>query len=103
MVEATELVDESDAARTEERAPVITPKRTRLAQALAFVALVAAFIGALGPADRVRTTYSWPPDELPSGSPSRLWYTPLLLIRRTPEAISARIPCSLPPPLRAAP
>jgi len=102
MVEATELVDESDAARTKERAPVITPKRTRLAQALALVALGAALVGAIGPADPVRTTYSWPPEELPSGTPSRLWYTPLLLIRRTPESVSARIPCSLPPPLRAA-
>jgi len=81
---------------------VIAHRRVGLAQALAFVALVAALIGALGPADRVRTTYSWPPGELPSGSPDRLWYTPLLLIRRTPEAVSARIPCSLPPALPAA-
>ena len=102
MVEAAELVDETDAARTEERAPVVTPMRVRLAQALAFVALVAALVGALGPADRVRTTYSWPPDELPSGTPSRLWYTPLLLVHRTPEAVSALIPCSLPPALPAA-
>jgi len=81
---------------------VRTHRRVRLAQALALVSLGAALIGALGPADRVRTTYSWPPGELPSGTPSRLWYTPLLLIRRTPETVSARIPCSLPPALPAA-
>ena len=102
MAEATELVDESDAARTKERAPVVAPRRARLAQALALVALGAALVGAIGPANGVRTTYSWPPEELPSGTPSRLWYTPLLLIRRTPEAVSARIPCSLPPALPAA-
>ena len=96
MVETTELVEQNGAARTEERAPLVVPKRVRLAQALAFVAVVAAVIGALGPADSVRTTYSWPPAELPSGTPSRLWYTPLLLIRRTPETVSARIPCSIP-------
>jgi len=101
MVETTDLV-ENNQAPDKERAPVVVHRRVRLAQALAFVAVVAALIGALGPADRVRTTYSWPPGELPSGTPSRLWYTPLLLIGRTPETVSARIPCSLPAPLPAA-
>ena len=75
------------------------PTRLRLAQALAFVGLIAALIGALGPAHEVRTVYSWPPAELPSGAPSRQWYTPLLLIRRQAEVISASVPCTLPPPL----
>ncbi len=101
-METTELVDERPEERTGKRAPAVTGGRLRLAQALALVAIVAALIGALGPAERVRTTYSWPPEELPSGTPSRLWYTPLLLIHRTPEAVSARIPCSLPPALPAA-
>jgi len=102
MVETTELVQENHAARTKEPASLVAPRRVRLAQALALVALGAALVGALGPADRVRTTYSWPPGELPSGTPSRYWYTPLLLIRRTPESVSARIPCSLPPALPGA-
>ena len=45
--------------------------RVRLAQALALVALVAALVGALGPADNVRTTYSWPPAALPEGTPPK--------------------------------
>ena len=74
-------------------------QRARLAQALAFVAVIAALIGALGPAEHVRTSYTWPPHALPTGTPSDLWYTPLLLIRRQPESIYARVPCTLPPPL----
>ncbi len=99
MVETIEPVQEKRAASTEARA---VPGRVRLAQVLALVALAAAVVGAIGPADHIRTTYSWPPRELPSGTPSRLWYTPLLLIRRTPESVSARLPCALPPALPAA-
>ena len=102
MVDTPELADENRAARTKERVLTVTYRRARLAQALAFVALLAALIGAIGPADRVRTTYSWPPEVLPSVTPSRLWYTPLLLIHRTPDTVSARIPCSLPPALPTA-
>ncbi|MGH3134772.1 MAG: arabinosyltransferase domain-containing protein, partial [Gaiellaceae bacterium] len=72
------------------------PARIRVAQALALVALVSALIGALGPADRVRTTYSWPPETLPTGTPERLWYTPLLLVRQQPELLTADVPCRLP-------
>ena len=71
--------------------------RVRIAQALALVALIAALIGALGPADWLRTTYSWPPPTLPSGDPDRLWYTPLLLIRHQPEVLTTDVPCTLPP------
>jgi arabinosyltransferase C len=63
---------------------------------LAAAALVAAAGAAIGPATHLRTTYSWPPRNLPAGEPQRLWYTPLLLARHEPESISARIPCSLP-------
>jgi len=81
------------------RSAAVPSKRVRLAQALALIALVAALVGALGPAERVRTTYSWPPKDLPAGAPSNAWYTPLLLVRHRPEAISARIPCTLAPAL----
>jgi hypothetical protein len=73
--------------------------RPKVALALASVALLAAVLGAFGPASKVRTTYSWPPSPLPAGTPSRVWYTPLLLIRHQPEALSATLPCSLPPAL----
>ena len=96
MSETTELVDERPTEHTGKRRPTRTSGRLRLAQALAFVALVAALIGAIGPADHLRTRYTWPPNPLPTGTPSRTWYTPLLLIRHAPEAISARLPCSLP-------
>jgi hypothetical protein len=77
--------------------------RPRLALALALVALAAALVGAVGPADEVRTTYAWPPATLPAAKPSTLWHTPLLLTRQRPEAISADVPCRLPPPLADAP
>jgi Mycobacterial cell wall arabinan synthesis protein len=77
-------------------------RRLRAAQALAFVGLFAALVGALGPAERVRTNYTWPPETMPSGSPSRVWYAPLLLVRHRPEELAATIPCALPPALRAA-
>ena len=74
----------------------------RGALALAAVSLLAAVVGALGPADAERTTYSWPPQSVPARNPARLWYSPLLLIRQQPESLSVRIPCSLPPELHAA-
>jgi hypothetical protein len=76
--------------------------RTRIALVLALVALVAAVVGAVGPAAKVRTTYSWPPTVLPAGKPTRFWYSPLLLIRHAPESIAAELPCSRPQPLPAA-
>jgi Mycobacterial cell wall arabinan synthesis protein len=82
--------------------PARPATRVRVAEVLAFLALVAALVGALGPAERVRTTYSWPPATLPQGTPERTWYTPLLLIRHRPETISARIPCTPPPALPGA-
>ncbi len=32
-------------------------------------------------------------------APERVWYTPLLLVRREPESLSIRVPCALPRPL----
>jgi Mycobacterial cell wall arabinan synthesis protein len=78
------------------------PRRVRLAQALAFLGLVAALVGALGPAEHVRTTYAWPPATLPGATPDRAWYAPLLLSRHRPDAVSVSIPCALPPPLPGA-
>ncbi len=102
MSETTELVDERPEERTGKRRPTRASGRVRLAQALAFVALGAALVGAIGPAEHLSTKYSWPPKTLPAGTPSRVWYTPLLLIRHRPETISARLPCSLPRALPAA-
>src|SRR5215467_12273451 len=95
---------ETRAAEAPEREPESfrsphSPRRVQLAQALAFIAVVAALIGAAGPAKPIRTTYYWPPHTLPQGSPSRLWYTPLLLTHRVPQLLAARIPCDLPPAL----
>ena len=68
-------------------------RRVRIAEWLAFGSLVAAFIGAIGPADEVRTTYTWPPRVLPNGQPTQDWYTPLLVATRAPEAVTAIVPC----------
>ena len=76
------------------------PRRLRVAEWLAFVGLVAALLAAIGPAERVRTTYSWPPATLPEESPRRLWYTPLLLASQVPESIVANLPCAAAPALR---
>ena len=78
-------------------------RRTRISLIVAVLSLVAAIIGAIGPADAIRSTYTWPPRSVPATTPTGLWYTPLLLIRHQPESITARIPCSLPPSLRDAP
>jgi hypothetical protein len=74
-------------------------RRAYLALVLASLALVAAVVGALGPAEKIRTSFSWPPETMPTGTPARLWYTPLLLVRRQPEELRARLPCALPPSL----
>lgn len=75
--------------------------RERVALALAFVALVCALIGAYGPADRIRSTHSWPPSTLPAKRPTDLWYSPLLLAAHRPEGIDVQIPCGLGPSLPA--
>jgi hypothetical protein len=95
----TQLHDGTHEAESNRRPPRVSTKRVQIAQLLAFVALVASLVGALGPAEDVRSRYSWPPAALPAGTPSRAWYTPLLLILHRPEALSATVPCALPPPL----
>ncbi len=89
------------AAMTEaENSPAAPPTvRMRIAQALGLLALVASLVAALGPAERVRTMYSWPPASLPADTPSRVWYTPLLLVTHQPEILSTDVPCTLPPTL----
>jgi Mycobacterial cell wall arabinan synthesis protein len=62
-------------------------RRSRLALGLALAALAAALVGAIGPADDVRTTYTLPP-----GEPRE----PLLLAQREPESISVEVDCMLP-------
>ena len=87
----------------ENREPEVNPRSGNgsrssqwLIPGLAVVALAAALLAAVGPAEHVRTTYSWPPAEVPSASPEQVWYTPLLLVRREPESLSIRVPCTLP-------
>jgi hypothetical protein len=71
-----------------------SPARTqRITLALALIALAAALVGALGPAKKEQASYSWPPAHLPEGKPARQWYSPLLLIRRTPATLDATVPC----------
>ena len=77
-------------------------RRTALAVGLAVVSIAAALVGAIGPSEPVRTTYSWPPKTMPDTRPSTVWYTPLVLMRHRPAAITARIPCSSSPALSAA-
>lgn len=103
MREKKEVVEVAvPAARSEAVPPATWVGRARLASGLAAAALVAAVVGALGPAEAVRSTYSWPPSKLPEATPSSLWYTPLLLIRHRPESISATVPCSRQPALPGA-
>ena len=78
------------------------PRRIRIAEWLAFAGLVAACLAAIGPAEKLRTTYSWPPAALPSGTPDREWYTPLLLAAQVPETLSVDVPCKTASALRDA-
>ncbi|MGH3109594.1 MAG: arabinosyltransferase domain-containing protein [Gaiellaceae bacterium] len=70
--------------------------RMRAGLGLALIALVAALVGALGPAESRQTTYNWPPATLGEAKPTRYWYTPLLLIRHRPHAVTADVPCRMP-------
>src|SRR5439155_6269818 len=70
--------------------------RATTALALAGLSLLCALVAARGPADHLRTRYTWPPPTLPAARGVGLWYTPLLLTRHVPESISAEIPCSPP-------
>jgi Mycobacterial cell wall arabinan synthesis protein len=90
------------APSTARRSSTSPERRLLAAQVLAFVALVAGLLAVLGPAEQLRTSYSWPPATLPAGNPQSTWYTPLLLAQHRPEALSARIPCALAPALPGA-
>jgi hypothetical protein len=54
--------------------------------------MCAAVIAARGPAIEDQVEYSWP-STVPTASPSRTWFTPLLLARHRPQSLDARIPC----------
>jgi hypothetical protein len=71
----------------------------RIAEWLAFAALVAAFVAAIGPANEVRSTYTWPPEALPNRASKEGWYTPLLLATRVPESLTVTTPCGPSQPL----
>jgi hypothetical protein len=66
---------------------------------LAVAAVLCAFVASVGPSKHLQTRFSWPPTSLPSSTPQRLWYAPLLLARHEPASIDVRVPCSLPPRL----
>ena len=68
--------------------------RPRILLGLAGFALIAAVVGALGPATDRTATYTWPTEPLPAATPDRHWYTPLLLIQRSPATFEATVPCS---------
>jgi hypothetical protein len=74
-------------------------RRSTPALLLAGIGIVCAIVAALAPAHHLRSSYSWPPKELPAAKPDRLWYAPLLLTRQEPASISSDLPCRLPPPL----
>ena len=96
------MTDAGDQRRARDEPGPGVPRRSRLARAVAVVALVTALIGAVGPADNVRTTYTWPPASLPSEKPARAWFAPLLLMRHEPDALAVDVPCSLAQPLAGA-
>jgi hypothetical protein len=81
-----------------------SPRRTAslLPLVVGLAALLCALVAAVGGATPIQPTYSWPPARLPSETPARLWYTPLLVSRHEPETLSARIPCTPSPALRSA-
>lgn len=94
MIERTQPVKTSphdDLDRTHEHS---VPRRLRLAEAFACLSLLAAFVAAIGPAERVRTEFSWPRKAVPSLAESNVWYAPLLLSARIPESVSARLSCT---------
>ena len=84
----------SESARV---APVLHPStNTRSRSGSHFAGLVAACVASIGPAEKLRTTYSWPPASLPSGTPDR-GGTRLLLAAQVPETLSVDVPCQTAP------
>ena len=80
-VNPTEANDEPTSETSPSRPRRRIPRRIRIAEWLAFAGLIAACLAAIGPAEKLRTAYSWPPLALPSGTPDREW-SPLRLPRR---------------------
>jgi hypothetical protein len=78
-------------ARGDARRP--SRRRVVIALVLAFGALVAAALAAHGPAVQQRAEFTWPPTELPAGTPTRSWFTPLFVARHRVERLDAQVPC----------
>ena len=94
VVELDQPVEEEPADIADGGAPSNAARRMRAALGLAIIALVAALVGAYGPAKRIRTTYSWPPSTLTASTSAKTWYGPLPLAAQRPEAVVAEIPVS---------
>jgi hypothetical protein len=79
-----------------------TGRRLFVALLLALVAVLAAVLAARGPAVPERVVFTWPPRDLPAGSPTRSWFTPLLLAHHSADEIDVRVPCEAVPSLSGA-
>jgi arabinosyltransferase C len=89
-----------DETPPEGASPRTRPHRARVAAALAVIGLLASVVGALGPSRSLHATYTWPTNApTQAKKPRSFWYTPLLLERWTPQALSAHLPCSKAPAL----
>jgi lysylphosphatidylglycerol synthetase-like protein (DUF2156 family) len=91
---ATTDLPESAPSESRDKPAHLGARRHRTAAVLGVIALGAAVVSAIGPAKADRTTYTWPPPTLPSSTPSRSWYAPLLLAAQRPHSIAAEVPCS---------
>ncbi len=95
MTDTTERSHRSESPSQTGR-PTTPSRALRIAEWIAFAALVAALVGALGPATEVQSAYQWPPRAMPKDAPTRVWYSPLLLAARFPESVTAEVPCGAP-------
>jgi arabinosyltransferase B len=71
----------------------------RLSLMTAVLAVLAAFVAAIGPAAAERAGYTWPPAAIPQEAPRKGWYTPLPLLNRVPSSLEVKLPCGLSQPL----
>jgi hypothetical protein len=75
------------------------PNRGLVAFCTGTLALTAAVVVAVGPAQGESAEYMWPPAIRSGRPPSTGWYGPLPLLNRVPASISVRLPCGLARPL----
>jgi len=66
---------------------------------LSIVAVALAALAARGPAVSEVASFSWPPRQLPAQTPSRTWFSPLLIARHVAKTLDARVPCDKAPAL----